>query len=113
MREWILRNAGLRARGLPTRLHGLVRYYEARCFLCMQFPELVNCDAKEKRQCRQAPARTGHGFFDSARSDWRTAGRIAVEFHGPTGETFVKDVLPRVHELRAAYASRNGSLVRP
>ena len=40
-REWILRNSGVRARGLPARMHGLVRYYEARCFMCLQLAEAL------------------------------------------------------------------------
>ena len=111
VREWLLRNAGLRSRGLPIRLRGLVRYYEARCFMCLQFGTVFSCPEAERRQCRRAPARKGRGLFDSARDDWRTAGPLAVEFHGPTGWTFIQDVLPRMHAVRELYAARNGSVV--
>ena len=115
VREWILRNAGMRARGLPTRLRGLVRYYEAKCFVCLQFSGLLGdaCTADERAKCLQAPPRRGtNGFFDSVRGTWHTLGLpLAVEFHGPTAETFVRDVLPRVRALRQLYAKLNGSVV--
>ena len=144
IREWILRNAGVRARGLPTRLRGFVRYYEARCFMCLQHGDVVECPEKERRQCRETAAssrdRTWKPFFDAYREDcvqphdqrthtcffsptlrrrrrhrcWRTrvcaratrvVGRalrlpLAVEFHGPSAGTFVRDVLPRARALR-------------
>ena len=42
-------------------------------------------------------------FFDAARDDWRSAahGPLAIEFHGPSADMFVREVLPRVHSLRA------------
>ena len=112
VREWLLRNAGVRARGLPTRLQGLVRYYESRCFLCLQLHEVLaaGCPESEALQCGKVAPRRGHGSFDSAHGDWRTAGALAVEFHGPSAGTFVEDVLPRAHALRKLYASRNGSV---
>ena len=110
VREWLLRNAGVRSKGLPTRLHGIVRYYEANCFMCLQHAEIAGgCDAATIRKCKSTFTKRP-AAFDYTRRDWTSAGSLAVEFHGPTGETFVRDVLPRARELRARYEARNGSV---
>ena len=119
VREWLLRNAGVRARGLPTRVNGYVRYYEVHCFFCLQLANEVDsagdlavvCDQRTRRQCASQPLNRRPGAFDAARGDWRTAGTVAAEFHGPSGNLFVDTVLPRADSLRRAYAQRNGSCV--
>ena len=123
VREWLLRNAGVRSHGLPARLDGFVRYYEARCFVCMQlarslpghFDDLCGAaDARrELRACREdyskGAKRLRPAAFDLLRRDWWNGGRLAVEFHGPTGESFIKGVLPHAAALRDLYARYNGT----
>ena len=114
VREWILRNAGLRARGLPARLNGLVRYYEARCFVCLQLGERVmtqGCSKHETKQCNEQNFKSIKGSFHSRNGDWRTAGPLAIEFHGPSASTFLRDLLPHASALRAMYAQHNGTVV--
>lgn len=117
VREWLLRNAGVRARGLPVRLDGYVRYYEARCFICLQLADVLGltgndgCDEQTRSQCADQPPNRRPAAFDAARGDWRTAGTLAAEFHGPTGEFFTGTVLPHVQQIRRVYARLNGSCV--
>lgn len=111
-REWLLRNAGLRSRGLPMRLQGFVRYWEATCFFCMQFSDLLGvttgCDAKMRRKCTKEYTKRP-ASFDFTKSSWRLAGPLAVEFHGPTEGSFVQTVLPQAEALRALYRQHNGT----
>ena len=111
-REWLLRNAGVRARGLPARLNGIVRYYEAQCFFCLQLADALGADSGCEQSVRRKCA---GGFtkrpasFDFERGNWLTAGALAVEFHGPSEAIFIEHVLPRAHALRELYAKRNGT----
>lgn len=113
-REWLLRNAGLRSRGLPVRVHGFVRYYEAHCFYCLQLARSLQspsagCNEKLVGRCRAEPRSRRPAAFDIRDGDWRKAGTLAVEFHGLSGDLFAEDVLPHAHELRRLYARSNGT----
>ena len=79
IREWLLRNAGKRPniprreqRPLSQRLDGFVRYYEARCFWCVQFPEL-HTDAA-KRACADLQADCAGRKKRVYGHEWRVAG---------------------------------------
>ena len=79
IREWLLRNAGKKPniprreqRPLSQRLDGFVRYYEARCFWCVQFPEL-HTDAA-KRACADLQADCAGRKKRVYGHEWRVAG---------------------------------------
>ena len=59
MREWLLRNAGIRASGLPKRLDGYVRYYEAHCFMCLQFGSLFADTATCRKHVKECSKQYG------------------------------------------------------
>ena len=111
VREWLLRNAGIRAPPqAATRLSAVVRYYEVRCFFCMQFARLwpaAVCDLALRRHCQSwTPRRRS---FDSVRGDWRNAS-VAVELHAQSMDFYLATVAPRLPRLRALYARTNGVL---
>ena len=111
VREWLLRNAGIRAPPqAATRLSAVVRYYEVRCFFCMQFARLwpaAVCDLALRRHCQSwTPRRRS---FDSVRGDWRNAS-VAVELHAQSMDFYLATVAPRLPRLRALYARANGVL---
>ena len=116
VREWFLRNAGLRVRGLPARLHGVLRYWEAQCFMCLQFSDLfgvsTGCTEAIVRGCHEQwkpDRRPRPASFNPVRSDWSSTGRLAVEFHGMSADFFVRQVLPRSTALRHRIAMRGGT----
>ena len=116
MREWLLRNAGIRASGLPKRLDGYVRYYEAHCFMCLQFGSLFADTATCRKHVKECSKQYGSskpavkaGGVNPLRIEWQSAGRLAVEFHGITEKHFVLEVLPRLAQLRRLYVKRGGT----
>ena len=111
VREWLLRNAGIRAPPhAATRLSAVVRYYEVQCFFCMQFARLwpaAMCDLALRRHCQSwTPRRRS---FDSVRGDWRNTS-VAVELHAQSMDFYLATVVPRLPRLRALYARANGVL---
>ena len=112
VREWLLRNAGKHQNHLrvPKRLDGVLRYYEARCFFCMQFRDVLGslqCSVKHLSECRASVPRLYS--FNSVQSDWRCA-RLAVEFHGMSVSLLLEEVLPELPRLRREYQLRNGTI---
>jgi hypothetical protein len=116
IREWLLRNGGARTHIEGSRrLSGVVRYYEAQCFMCLQFGnELLGagacpdnmptrCDVFWGPKKRLIPA-----GFNAQTGDWRTAGPLAVEFHGASGPFFMQYVLPAAQRLRRLYHGAAG-----
>ena len=120
IREWLLRNAGKRPnvprreqRPLSQRLDGFVRYYEARCFWCVQFPEL-HTDAA-KRACADLQADCAGRKKRVYGHEWRVAGswrrsRYAVEWHGGAAAAFFEEhVFGQADALQRLYAAHNGT----
>lgn len=114
-REWLLRNAGLRSRGLPKRMDGLVRYYEASCFFCLQLADAIGvgntatCAESFRRKCTMEYKPRPAAFDFTKAGAWKSGGSLAVEFHGPSEGTFINFVLPHAQILRELYARHSGT----
>jgi hypothetical protein len=115
VREWLLRNAGIRSpRGSKRRSGAVVRYYDASCFFCLQFPRMfseVACPIALVQECRfrYTTHAAPHGSFDAIKSNWREE-TVAVEFHAASASFFLKHVLPRMTLLRRLYLKHNGTI---
>jgi hypothetical protein len=111
-REWLTRNAGVRApRGAAVRLTSVVKYYEADCFFCLQFARLVSAGCTKERMHRCHNWRPyAAASFDSVHGDWRRS-RLAVEFHAGSAGFYLEHVVPALPALRELYARHNGSVV--
>ena len=115
VREWLLRNAGVRSpRGAQKRFSGIVRYYEAVCFVCLQFGHLLGpeagavCTAGAKRKCHAYKLHPNGAFDFNVEEGWRGA-QVAVEFHGSSDRFFMAHVLPRMSAFQQLYAEHNGT----
>ena len=111
VREWLLRNAGVRTpRGAAKRLTGVVRYYESVCFVCLQFGQLLEedeaqaCPLSTMDKCRATKFPLANGGFKINSGDWRRE-RLAIEFHGSSDRFFVNHVLRRLEAFQRAYAA--------
>ena len=117
LREWLFKNAGIRSPGLRRRLHGFIRYYEANCFMCLQFASVLGgvhplqCTNKERHGCARQfnTTKTRPAGINPLTANWRHAGRVAVEFHGPTERLFTDAILPRADALRRLYERHGGT----
>lgn len=114
VREFLLRNAGIRSPPKSVaRLSGFVRHYEARCFICQQFPGLIDVPGActgvaGPRSCGSYKPRANAAFDFNVRDSWKHH-RLAVEFHGISDATFVHHVLPRMPVLQELYEQHNGT----
>ena len=90
-----------------------MRYYEARCFWCVQFPEL-HTDAA-KRACAELQADCAGRKKRVYGHEWRVPGswrqsRYAVEWHGGAAAAFFEEhVFGQADALQRLYAAHNGT----
>lgn len=112
VREILLRNAGVRsAWNASRRLSAVVRFWDAPCFVCLQFRGFPGCDESLTAKCASWKPRVAPpAYFNSSRDDWRTS-QVAVEFHGGSHAFFTSHVLPHVGLLRREYAQLGGTVV--